>query len=103
MSVPGLTIIGESINDSVPSTHVLFEENNLEGIVDLARQQAAKGAAYIDVNVGPRSPGFMADSRSKDPGAHCRLRSRSIPLTRPSRLRRWKCTTPNVPGIGRRS
>lgn len=61
MSIPGLTIIGESINDSVPSTHVLFEENNIDGIVDLARQQAAKGAAYIDVNVGSRSPGFMAD------------------------------------------
>ncbi len=61
MSIPGLTIIGESINDSVPSTHVLFEENNLDGIVDLARQQAAKGAAYIDVNVGSRSPGFMAE------------------------------------------
>jgi cobalamin-dependent methionine synthase I len=60
MGIPGLTIIGESINDSVPSTHALFEENNLDGIVDLARQQAEKGAAYIDVNVGPRSPGFMA-------------------------------------------
>ena len=60
MSIPGLTIIGESINDSVPSTHVLFEEGNLDGIVELARQQAEKGAAYIDVNVGPRSPGFMA-------------------------------------------
>ena len=60
MSIPGLTIIGESINDSVPSTHVLFEEDNLNGIVELARQQAEKGAAYIDVNVGPRSPGFMA-------------------------------------------
>jgi cobalamin-dependent methionine synthase I len=60
MSIPGLTIIGESINDSVPSTHVLFEGNDLDGIVELARQQAAKGAAYIDVNVGPRSPGFMA-------------------------------------------
>ena len=59
MSIPGLTIIGESINDSVPSTHVLFEEGNLDGIVDLARQQAAKGATYIDVNVGSRSPGFM--------------------------------------------
>jgi len=59
MSIPGLTIIGESINDSVPSTHMLFEEDNLNGIVDLARQQAATGAAYIDVNVGPRSPGFM--------------------------------------------
>jgi cobalamin-dependent methionine synthase I len=60
MSIPGLTIIGESINDSVPSTHLLFEEGNLDGIVELARQQAEKGAAYIDVNVGPRSPGFMA-------------------------------------------
>jgi len=60
MSIPGLTIIGESINDSVPSTHSLFEENNFDGIVDLARQQAEKGAAYIDVNIGPRSPEFMA-------------------------------------------
>jgi cobalamin-dependent methionine synthase I len=61
MSIPGLTIIAESINDSVPSTHKLFEENNIDGIVDLAKFQAEKGAAYIDVNVGPRSPGFMAD------------------------------------------
>ncbi len=61
MSIPGLTIIGESINDSVPATHALFEANNLDGIVDLAKLQAKKGAAYIDVNVGPRSPGFMAD------------------------------------------
>lgn len=61
MSIPGLTIIGESINDSVPSTHKLFEQNDIDGIVDLAKFQAEKGAAYIDVNVGPRSPGFMAD------------------------------------------
>lgn len=61
MSIPGLTIIGESINDSVPSTHTLFEENNMDGIIDLAKFQAEKGAAYIDVNVGPRSPGFMAE------------------------------------------
>ena len=61
MSIPGLTIIGESINDSVPSTHKLFEENNIDGIVELAKFQAEKGAAYIDVNVGTRSPGFMAD------------------------------------------
>jgi cobalamin-dependent methionine synthase I len=59
MSIPGLTLIGESINDSVPSTHAFFEEKNLDGIVELARQQAANGATYIDVNVGPRSPGFM--------------------------------------------
>ena len=61
MSIPGLTIIAESINDSVPSTHTLFEENNIDGIVELARYQAEKGAAYIDVNVGVRSPGFMAE------------------------------------------
>ena len=61
MGIPGLTIIGESINDSVPSTHTLFEEKNIERVVELARSQAEKGAAYIDVNVGPRSPGFMAE------------------------------------------
>ncbi len=61
MSIPGLTFIGESINDSVPSTHKLFEANDIDGIVDLAQFQADKGAAYIDVNVGPRSAGFMAD------------------------------------------
>jgi 5-methyltetrahydrofolate corrinoid/iron sulfur protein methyltransferase len=61
MSVPGLTIIGESINDSIPSTHRLFEENDLDGIVELARFQAEKGAIYIDVNVGLQTPGFMAE------------------------------------------
>jgi cobalamin-dependent methionine synthase I len=61
LSIPGLTIIGESINDSVPSTHALFEGNDIDGIVNLAKSQAEKGAAYIDVNVGPRAPGFMAD------------------------------------------
>lgn len=61
MSIAGLTIIGESINDSVPSTHELFEKNDIAGIVELAKSQAESGAAYIDVNVGLRSPGFMAN------------------------------------------
>jgi cobalamin-dependent methionine synthase I len=61
MSIPGLTVIGESINDSVPSTYTLFEENNINGIVDLAKFQAEKGAAYIDVNVGSRSPDLMVE------------------------------------------
>lgn len=61
MSINGLTIIGESINDSVPSTHDLFEKNDIEGIVALAKSQAEAGAAYIDVNIGLRSPGFMAN------------------------------------------
>ncbi len=61
MGIAGLTIIGESINDSVPPTHALFEKNDIAGIVELAKSQAESGAAYIDVNVGLHSPGFMAD------------------------------------------
>ncbi len=57
----GLTLIGESINDSVPSTHALFEAGDLAGVIALAQTQAARGAAYIDVNVGPRAPAFMAE------------------------------------------
>lgn len=61
MPIPHLSIIGESINDSVPSTHALFEANDLPGIMNLAKTQAELGAAYIDVNVGPRTPAFMAE------------------------------------------
>ena len=57
----GLTLIGESINDSVPSTHALFEAGDTAGLVALAQTQADLGAAYVDVNVGPRAPGFMAE------------------------------------------
>jgi len=61
MSIEGLKIIGESINDSVPSTHRLYEDHNLDEIVALARFQDVRGAAYIDVNVGRRSPAFKAE------------------------------------------
>jgi len=61
MAIAGLTIIGESINDSVPSTKKLFDAGDIAGILELARSQDEKGAAYIDVNVGPRSPEFMAE------------------------------------------
>jgi cobalamin-dependent methionine synthase I len=61
MPLPGLTIIGESINDSVPSTKKLFDANDIDGIIALAKTQDEKGAAYIDVNVGRRPPEFMAD------------------------------------------
>lgn len=60
MSLDALILIGESINDSVPSTKEKFDANDLDGIVELAQFQAAKGAAYIDVNVGLRAPEFMA-------------------------------------------
>jgi len=61
MSIEGLTIIGESINDSIPSTRQMFEESNIEGILELAKYQDEKGAMYVDVNIGLREPGFMAD------------------------------------------
>jgi cobalamin-dependent methionine synthase I len=59
MPIPGLTIIGESINDSVPSTKKLFDANDIPGLLDLAKSQDEKGAGYLDVNVGARSPEFM--------------------------------------------
>lgn len=68
MPMPGLTIIGETINDSVPSTKKLFDANDIAGILELARSQDEKGAAYIDVNVGPRSAEFMADMVKKIQG-----------------------------------
>ncbi len=57
--IQGLTIIGESINDSVPSTNALYESGNFDGIKELARFQAEGGAKYIDVNVGTRAPEVM--------------------------------------------
>lgn len=61
MAIEGLKIIGETINDSVPSTNKLFEANDIDGLLELARMQDERGATYIDVNVGPRSPEFMAN------------------------------------------
>jgi cobalamin-dependent methionine synthase I len=61
MAIPGLTIIGESINDSVPSTKKLFDANDIAGLCNLAKSQDAGGATYIDVNVGPRSAAFLGD------------------------------------------
>jgi 5-methyltetrahydrofolate corrinoid/iron sulfur protein methyltransferase len=56
-----LTLIGESINDSVPSTRRLFESGEVAGLQELARSQDAGGADYIDVNVGARPASFLAD------------------------------------------
>jgi cobalamin-dependent methionine synthase I len=61
MPIPGLTIIGESINDSVPSTHKFFESGDIEGLRQLAVSQDTGGAGYIDVNVGPRPASFLAE------------------------------------------
>ena len=61
MALEGLTIIGESINDSVPSTNKLYDAGDIDGILQLAKLQDERGAGYIDVNVGGRTPDFMAD------------------------------------------
>ena len=61
VAIEGLNIIGETINDSVPSTNKLFEANDIDGLLEIARMQEERGATYIDVNVGSRSPEFMAD------------------------------------------
>ena len=61
MAIPGLTIIGESINDSVPSTHKFFEANDLGALKELAAAQDTGGASYIDVNVGSRPGAFLAE------------------------------------------
>ena len=61
MAIKGLRIIGESINDSVATTHKLYESNDIQGIMDLARGQDERGASYIDINIGDRAPKFMAE------------------------------------------
>lgn len=61
MPIEGLSIIGESINDSVPTTRKLFDAGDMEGLLALARSQDEKGAAYIDVNIGRREPSLMAE------------------------------------------
>jgi 5-methyltetrahydrofolate--homocysteine methyltransferase len=59
MAINGkLNIIAEKINDSVPSTHELFEKGDIQAIINLAREQA-EGATYIDVNIGMHEPALM--------------------------------------------
>lgn len=61
MPKANINIIGESINDSVPSTHELFEAENIDGIKELAVFQDQQGAAYIDVNVGSQNADFFVE------------------------------------------
>jgi 5-methyltetrahydrofolate--homocysteine methyltransferase len=61
MTIPGLRLIGESLNDSVPATHKLYEAGDLDGLKALARAQDEQGADYIDLNVGTRPAAFLAD------------------------------------------
>jgi cobalamin-dependent methionine synthase I len=60
MAIPGFTIIAESINDSVPSTAKMYAANDMAGLKELAKKQAAGNCGYVDVNVGRRDAAFMA-------------------------------------------
>ena len=62
MAIEGLTIIGESINDSVPTTSQLYDSNDFDGIKRLAKFQEDGGAKYIDVNVGTRKTDVMENA-----------------------------------------
>ena len=55
-----INIIAESLNDSVPSSHQLYESGNMTGIGELTKFQDKNGAAYIDVNVGSFPADFFA-------------------------------------------
>ena len=61
MPIPHLSIIGESLNDSVPSTRSLYDAADFHALAEIARQQDLGGAAYIDVNVGSRGGDFLAE------------------------------------------
>ncbi|MDR1493130.1 MAG: dihydropteroate synthase [Planctomycetaceae bacterium] len=52
-------LIGESINDSVPSTKALLDADDIAGIQNLAKSQDEGGADYIDVNIGLRPKEWM--------------------------------------------
>jgi len=69
MSIPGLTIIGESINDSVPSTHALFEENNIDGIV-ISPDRRLRKARHILMSRWLPLTGAYGGNCREDPGAN---------------------------------
>jgi 5-methyltetrahydrofolate--homocysteine methyltransferase len=59
MTKAAINIIAESLNDSVPTTHELYESGNMEGVKELVKYQDEHGAAFIDVNVGSFSTDFF--------------------------------------------
>ena len=47
-----MLIIGEKINATHPSVKTIIEDRDAAAVIDLATQQTAAGAQFIDVNVG---------------------------------------------------
>lgn len=63
MNFAQVKIIGERINPGFRSTRELFEKRDIAGLSQLAAAQVAKGASYLNVNVGELAetePEFLA-------------------------------------------
>lgn len=58
--IEGFSVIAESINNSVPSTQQMYDNQDYAGLLELAKSQDVAGAAYLDVNVGPRPAELLA-------------------------------------------
>ncbi len=64
MSFENLNIIGERINPGFKSSLKLIEDQDIQGIQQLAVKQVDLGATYININVGTgvlQDQGFMKD------------------------------------------
>ncbi len=64
MALEELNIIGERINPGFKSSKLLFDNEDIEGIQKLAIDQVAKGARYININIGDlalKNSKFMVD------------------------------------------
>jgi cobalamin-dependent methionine synthase I len=62
LTIPGLTIIGDRLDSGFKSSRALFENEDMAGLQALAKRQAEAGAAYLNINVGPKAhadPSYM--------------------------------------------
>ncbi len=62
MAIPNLSIIGDRLDSGFKSSRELFENEDMAGLQALAVRQAEAGAAYLNINVGPKAhadPSFM--------------------------------------------
>lgn len=63
MSFPNIKIIGERLNPGFKSTNEMFARRDIPGLAKLAAEQTAKGASYLNINVGDLAesePEFLA-------------------------------------------
>ena len=93
MPIPTLTIIGETINDSVPSTKKLFDAGDIAGLLELARFQDEKGERLHRCQRGSRPPEFMAEMVRKIQEVTAKPLSIDTPIRR-SPAPGWRPTTP---------